>query len=325
MKDKILDFLKQNNDYMSGEQISNKIGVTRAAVWKGIKKLQEEGYVIDSRTKVGYKLIEEPDIVTKSALMPILKENKLVKEIHYKDELDSTNQFAKELAREGASEGTIVIADSQTSGKGRLGRTWISPPKTGIWLSLILRPKIKPQYAGELTLLSGLCMCEAIHNITGLQTHIKWPNDVVVNGKKVCGILTEMSAEIEMVNHVVIGVGVNVNQKNFEEELPYATSLNIEGKTTYRRSMIVKEFMDIFEIAYEKYKESESLVEFLPRYENKCITLGKEVKIIEGGKEIIAKAVRVVENGNLIVLLPDGQEKQVYAGEVSVRGLFGYI
>ncbi len=325
MKDKILDLLKQNQSYVSGEQISNKIGVTRAAIWKGIKKLQEEGYIIESKTKIGYKLIQEPDVVTTSLLKPLLKNNKLVQEIYYKDELNSTNEFAKSLAREGALEGTIVIADTQTSGKGRLGRTWVSPPKTGIWLSLILRPEIKPQHAGQLTLLSGLCMCEAIHNITGMNSYIKWPNDVVVNGKKVCGILTEMNAEIERVNHVVLGIGVNVNQNEFNEDLPYATSLSIEGKTNYKRSIIVKEFIDIFEKAYETYKVSESLAEFLPRYENRCITLGKEVKIIEGGKEIIAKAINVEENGNLIVMLSDGTKKQIYAGEVSVRGLFGYI
>ncbi len=325
MKDKILDLLKQNQSYVSGEQISNKIGVTRAAIWKGIKKLQEEGYIIESKTKIGYKLIEEPDVVTTSVLKPLLKNNKLVQEIYYKDELDSTNEFAKSLAREGALEGTIVIADTQTSGKGRLGRTWVSPPKTGIWLSLILRPEIKPQHAGQLTLLSGLCMCEAIHNITGMNSYIKWPNDVVVNGKKVCGILTEMNAEIERVNHVVLGIGVNVNQNEFNEDLPYATSLSIEGQTNYKRSIIVKEFIDIFEKAYEAYKVSESLAEFLPRYENKCITLGKEVKIIEGGREIIAQAINVEENGNLIVMLSDGSKKQIYAGEVSVRGLFGYI
>ena len=325
MKDKILNFLREHKGYVSGEEISNEVGVTRAAIWKGVKKLQEEGYVIESKTKIGYRLIEEPDVVTRSELIPLLKNSKLCKEIYYKDEIDSTNEFAKGLAREGAVHGTLIIADTQTEGKGRLGRTWVSPPKTGIWLSLILRPEIKPQYAGQLTLLGGLSMCEAIRNVTGMEAYIKWPNDVVINGRKVCGILTEMNAEIERVNHIVLGVGVNVNQITFGKDLPYATSLSIEGNTTYRRSIIVKEFIDIFESIYDSYKLSESLKEFLPRYESKCITLHKEVKIIEGGKEIRAIAKRIDENGNLIVLLADGSEKQVYAGEVSVRGLFGYV
>lgn len=325
MKDKVLALLKKQDTYLSGEEMSHELGVTRAAIWKVIKKLQGEGYIIDSSTKKGYKLVEKPNAITPEELKPMLENNSLGQEIHYFKEIDSTNEKAKALAREGCAEGTLVIADRQYQGKGRMGRSWTSPEGTGIWMSLILKPEILPQYASQLTLVAGLCMCEAIIEVTGLEAWIKWPNDIVVNGKKVCGILTEMSAEIERINYIILGIGVNVNQKEFPEDLPFATSLALEGGEDYIRISLIRAFLKRFEKEYEQYKAITSLVAIRNRYEKHCITLGKTVKITSGNEVFIAKARTVAEDGNLIVETETGEEKFVYSGEVSVRGLYGYI
>lgn len=325
MKNKVLALLKKQDTYLSGEEMSHELGVTRAAVWKVIKKLQGEGYIIDSSTKKGYKLVEKPNAITPEELRPMLESNSLGKEINYYNEINSTNEKAKALAREGSTEGTLVIADRQSAGKGRMGRSWISPEGTGIWMSLILKPEILPQYASQLTLVAGLCMCEAIIEVTGLEAYIKWPNDIVVNGKKVCGILTEMSAEMERINYIIIGTGVNVNQKEFPEDLPFATSLALEGGHNYIRASLIKAFLERFEKEYKHYKLSSSLVAILNRYEKHCITLGKTVKITSGNEVFIAEAKAVTGDGNLIVETETGEEKLVYSGEVSVRGLYGYI
>lgn len=325
MKDKVLTFLKEQKEYRSGEEISQKLGVTRAAVWKCIKKLQVEGYEIESSTKKGYRLMETPNIITAGEIKHDLKTQILGQTIYYKDVIGSTNNKAKELAREGAAEGMLVIADQQSSGKGRLGRIWESPAGTGIWMSLVLRPNILPQYASELTLVAGLSLCEVINEITGLEAKIKWPNDIVVNGKKVCGILTEMSAEMEGINYIILGVGVNVNMSYFPETLPYASSLAIEGKGEYCRRTIIQGFLERFEGDYIKYKKQLSLEAFLERYEKSCITLHKKVKLIMGDTEIIADAESISKEGALVVLLEDGTRQEVVSGEVSVRGLYGYV
>lgn len=325
LKDKVLSFLKEQDDYRSGEEISQKLGVTRAAVWKAIKKLQAEGYVIESSTKKGYKLIQTPDVITPGEISHDLRTSILGQAIDYEDEIVSTNDRAKALARNGAKEGLLVIADKQSGGKGRLGRSWESPAGTGIWMSLVLRPKISPQYASQLTLVAGLCLCETIEKVTGLKAQIKWPNDVVVGGKKVCGILTEMSAEIDGINYIVVGIGINVNMTEFPENLTYASSLAIEGQKEYCRRSLIKDFLERFEVDYMKYKAKPNLEDFLERYEKNCITLNKRVKLIMGEEEIIAEAEHVTKEGALQVMLPDGTKKEVSSGEVSVRGLYGYV
>ncbi len=325
MKDEVLSFLKEEKEYCSGEEISQRLGVTRAAVWKAIKKLQEQGYEIASSTKKGYKLIHVPNIITSSEIKEKLNTQFLGQKIEYRKEVDSTNNLAKELARKGASEGTLIVADKQTSGKGRLGRSWESPAGTGIWMSLILRPDILPQYASQLTLVAGLGVCEAIKKSTGLEAKIKWPNDVVVNGKKVCGILTEMSAEIERINYVVVGIGINANMESFPEELPYASSLKIESQEECVRRDIIKDFLEIFERDYKNYKIDMNLESMRSRYEENCITLHKKVKLIKQDEECIAEAIGITNLGTLMVRYENGMQEEVISGEVSVRGLYGYV
>lgn len=325
MKDKVLGFLKDQEDYRSGEEISQKLGVTRATVWKGIKKLQEQGYQIESSTKKGYKLIETPNIISPGEIKHNLKTKVLGQTIFYQDIMESTNSKAKRLASDGAEEGLLVIADQQSAGKGRLGRIWESPAGTGIWMSLVLKPNISPQYASQLTLIAGLSICEVIKEVTGLEAKIKWPNDIVVNGKKVCGILTEMSAEMEGIKHIILGIGINVNMSSFPNTLSYASSLSIEGKKEYSRKSIIKGFLEKFEVDYIVYKNQLNLKAFLERYEKSCITLNKKVKLIMGEEEIIAQAEGITEDGAIRVTLEDGTTKDIVSGEVSVRGLYGYV
>lgn len=325
LKEEILTFLKTQDNFISGEQLSKVLGVTRASIWKNIKKLQEEGYTIEASTNKGYKLVDIPDIVTREELLSTVKCQFMGQGVEYYESINSTNERAKAWAREGAGEGSLVIAETQSMGKGRLGRNWISPRGTGIWMSIILRPNLSPDKAYQLTLLAGIAMCEAIRECTGLEASIKWPNDIVVNGKKVCGILTEMSGEVQCIHYVVVGIGVNVNMHDFDESIPYATSLALMGEKEYSRKEIIKVFLEQFEEIYCKYNKKASLDEFLPKYKNLCITLGKQVKIINGQEEYIAIAKNINTTGELVLQLDNGTEKTVLAGEVSVRGIYGYI
>lgn len=325
MKDKVLNFLKEQDDYRSGEEISQKLGVTRSAVWKDIKKLQAQGYEIVSSTKKGYKLIVSPNIMTAHEIQEKLATKVMGQAITYYDEVDSTNTVAKSLAREGAKEGTLVVADKQNSGKGRLGRVWSSPARQAISMSLILRPQIMPSKASQLTLIAGVSICEAIEKVTGLNAQIKWPNDIVVNGKKICGILTEMSAQVECIEYVIVGIGVNVNIKAFPETLPYASSLALEGNKEYSRKEIIAYFLEIFEQEYYKYLKTLDLSFIKERYESQCITIGRKVKLISSTNERLAEALGINELGELVVKLEDGTIEAVSTGEVSVRGLYGYI
>lgn len=325
MKEEVLGYLKEQADYVSGEQISKNLGVTRASIWKIINKLKEEGYTIESSTKKGYKLIETPNIITKEEVLSVMTTQSLGRDIRYFNEIDSTNEEAKRLARLGELEGVTVIADKQTAGKGRLGRVWDSPSGTNIFMSILLRPQIKPDKASQVTLIVGLAMCEVIREVTNLEAQIKWPNDIVVNGKKVCGILTEMSAEIDAINYIVVGIGVNVNHTDFPGNLPYATSLKIEGQREYQRRDIIKAFFEKFEPYYMAYKKSPTLEMILPTYKRYCITLADKVKIIDSIKEYIATPLDVTSDGSLVIRTEDGEEKTICSGEVSVRGIYGYI
>lgn len=324
MKGKVLELLKQQPDYISGEEMSRQLGVTRASIWKVITKLKQEGYEIISSTKKGYKLIDIPNSVTPEEILPKLSSNIMGKVIHYEESVLSTNEVAKTLAREGAKEGTLVIAEQQTKGKGRLGRLWESPKGDGIWMSLVLRPKLLPQQVSQLTLVGGLAMCEAIKEVTGLECGIKWPNDIVVKGKKICGILTEMSAEIEQINYVILGVGVNVNTKSFSEDLPYATSLWTIAHKEYSRVEIITSFLRKFESYYNKYTAKKEFSVCLENYKNQCVTLNKKVNIHTSSGSYIAYVKDVTKSGELLIEKENGEEEIVFAGEVSVRGIYGY-
>lgn len=318
MKQKILNILKSADGYVSGEKISNELGISRAAVWKHIKKFKSDGYEIESVTNKGYRLVSSPDTITEIGIKALLNTKFIGRNIFYYDETDTTNERAK--ANNAAPDGSLFIAEVQTSGKGSRGRGWVSPRGTGIWHSILLKPDISLSEVSQITLVAGLAVCKAV----GLNAQIKWPNDIVINGKKICGILTEMSAEIDMVNYVVCGIGVNVNTESFDSDISLrATSMYIESGEKYCRNELIARISNEFEYYYTRFLNN-GLGAVLDEYKNYCVTLGREVNVIFKKETVSGKAVDVDENGNLVVETDHGII-HVTSGEVSVRGIYGYI
>ena len=319
---RILELLRRQEGFLSGEDIGRELSITRAAVWKGIKKLREEGYEIEAVTNRGYRLTNPETMYNKRELEQGLKTKTMGQSIYFYEETDTTNNRARELALEGAPEGTLVVAEKQTAGRGRRGKVWESPLGTGIWMSLVLRPQIMPAEASVLTLLCGLATAEAIKAETGLSAGIKWPNDILINGKKAVGILTEMDCEMSEVHFVIPGIGINVNTASFPPEIAdIATSLYLEcGKTVSRRRLVHK-VLERLEEHYETFLRTGSFTCMLEDYRKHCITLGKEVHVL-GREPFFAEALDITPEGELLVRRADnGKEEVVFSGEVSIRGV----
>lgn len=325
MKDKILEILKLSNEYISGEELSKRMGVTRAAVWKVIAKLKEEGYVIESVTNRGYRLVSSPDVLTGPEISPYLTTEKLGRNVFFYSITDSTNRRARVESENGAPDGSLFIAEEQTAGRGRLGKMWIAPPKTGVWMTLLLRPSVQPEDITQITLLAGLAVCRAIENVTGLPAQIKWPNDVVIRGKKVCGILTEMSAEAERIECLICGMGINVNTESFPEDISNAaTSLFLESGIKQPRARLAAEVMNCFEKYYVPFLMDGVTDSFLEEYKSCCVTLGRDIRAIQRGEVLIGTAEDITEKGELLIR-SKGETLVLSSGEVSVRGLLGYV
>lgn len=326
MKSEILRLLKENDTYISGQQLCKKFQVSRTAVWKVIDQLKKEGYQIEAVRNKGYRLIESPDVMSKAEIESLVDTKWAGKEVVYYDEIDSTNNRAKEAGDKKAAHGTLFVADKQVAGKGRRGRVWESPSGSSIYMTILLYPEVAPIKAPQLTLVMAIAVAEGIQAVTGLETKIKWPNDIVVNGKKICGILTEMSTEIDYINHVVIGVGINVNQDTFPEDIKStATSLKLEAGKSVQRSELIAAVMKSFENCYETFMKTEDLSGLQELYNSMLVNKDREVKVLEPGNEYKAHALGINQTGELIVRTPDGEEKEIYAGEVSVRGVYGYV
>ena len=332
MKREVLLNLKKNPlEYISGEQLSNTLGVSRTAIWKVINELKREGYIIESSSKKGYRLSPDSDVLNSFEISEELKTKVLGRNIIYLDKIDSTNNYAKRIALEGCEEGTLVVADYQTNGRGRLGRGWSSPNKKGIWMSLVLRPNIPFEEVQMITLAASVAVVQALYDIAQIKAGIKWPNDIIINGKKVCGILVEMNMEIESINFLVLGIGVNVNQQkeDFPEELlDKATSLKMYLETLgmqkiLKRSELIAAILLKFEEIYDKVKcgDFEYVISEWRKY---SVTLGKEVSIIYKNQQFRGVAQDITKDGKLIVKCEDGTVKEVFSGEVSIRGLLGY-
>ena len=326
MKAEILKLLRENDGYVSGQRLCEEFGVSRTAVWKVINQLKEEGYHVEAVKNRGYRIVDIPDVMSEEELKSLLtgKTQWAGQEIYYYSDTDSTNIRAKELGEKGAPHGTLVVAGQQSKGRGRRGRGWESPPGSSIYMSILLRPGFLPARAPMLTL--AYSTAEALRAETGAKVRIKWPNDIVLNGKKLVGILTEMSTEIDYINHVVIGVGVNVNMASFSEEIAKtATSLRIETGQIIKRSTLIVEIMKHFEKNYEMYLRTEDLSVIREDYNRLLVNCGKEVRILGSREPYEAVALGINDNGELLVRKQDGSEEAVYAGEVSVRGLYGYV
>ena len=247
-------------------------------------------------------------------------------EVLYYTSIDSTNSEVKRIAATGAAHGMLVIADEQTGGKGRLGRSWSTPIGTAVAMSLLLRPEIKPQKAQMLTLVMGLAVTTACKELTGLPVEIKWPNDVTIHGKKLCGILTEMSAEIDKIHYVVIGVGINVDMREFPAEIATtATSLALETEVVPLREELISCCLKKFEYYYEQFLKTEDMALLRPIYQGLLANLNREVRVLEKDNEYTGIATGINDKGELLVEKIDGQCAAVRGGEVSVRGLYGYV
>lgn len=248
--------------------------------------------------------------------------------VHFK-QTDSTNNQAKLYAANGCCDRTLFVADCQINGKGRRGRSWLSDSGCGLWMSLLLRPDLKPENASMLTLVAALAVAEALENVAASETFncsIKWPNDIVVNGKKVCGILTEMGTDKGSIDYVVIGIGININTKQMPDSISEtATSLYLETGIEYQREDIIAEFVKVFEKHYKKFLENCSLKGILEDYNNKLINRERQVRVLGVGGELVGEALGIDETGALLVRTKDNHIENIVAGEVSVRGLYGYV
>ena len=327
MKEKILRMLKETEGYVSGQEICELLGVSRTAVWKNINQLKEEGYEIEAVQNRGYILKQTADSLSEFEIKSEINGCEwFAGDIYFYDEIGSTNDECKKLAEEGAKHGTLVVAEKQTKGKGRRGRSWESPKGTGIWMTLLLRPDIEPYNSSGLTLVTAMAINKAVQEITGLDAKIKWPNDIVVNGKKVTGILTEMSAQLEMINYIVIGIGINVNTEEFSQDIAKtASSLKIESGKTIKRSSIIALFGKYFEQYYAKYIKTQDMSLLIDEYNKELINVDRQIKVLSKENSYTGIAKGINRHGELIVETENKELKNVVAGEVSVRGLYGYV
>lgn len=326
MKSEILAALRESRDYVSGQELCEKLQVSRTAIWKKIKELQGEGYEIEAVPNRGYRIVGCPDIIAAEEVESRLKSKWAGHPVKYFDEITSTNQYAKRIGEEGAPEGTLVVADEQTQGKGRSGRVWSTPHGTAIAMTLLIRPKLPPASISMVTLVMGLAVARACRELYHLPVGIKWPNDVVIHGKKLCGILTELSAEMMSVNYVVIGAGINVNVKEFPEEIQKtATSIALELGHETGRAELIASCMEYFEVYYEKFIQAGDLSPLMEEYNELLLNRDQKVRVLEPGREYTGTALGINQNGELLVVREDGSRTAVYAGEVSVRGVYGYV
>lgn len=328
MKEKILKLLRDSGTYVSGQRICEELGVSRTAVWKKIKALQDEGYKITAVTNKGYMLEEEPDLMNKEAVGSLLHTEKLGRTMEYFDEIDSTNNYCKRMAEQGAEHGLLAVADRQTAGRGRRGRSWETPSKTSIAMSILLRPQIAPDRASMLTIVAAMAVADAVKEVTALPVGIKWPNDIVVNKKKLCGILTEMSVELSAINYVVVGIGINVNNVSFPEEIAAtATSLYLEKGERVSRSRVIAAAIDAFERYYKSFIKTQDLSGLRTAYEAYLVNRNARVRVITGDGTVEEEgiALGIDDMGRLRIQMDDGSVRAVMAGEVSVRGIYGYV
>lgn len=320
MSNDILKFLREK-EYVSGEVLAHKLNISRVAIWKQIQRLKDTGYKIISDQNLGYCLISRPDLLLPQEIQRGLSTNYIGKEIYYFPELKSTNIIAKEKALHGAEEigeGTLIIAERQSAGKGRLGRKWFSPAG-GIWLSVILYPQLSPSYISRITLMTAVAAVKACKICTQIKSQIKWPNDILINEKKVCGILTEMSAELDIINWVVVGIGINVNidHREFPEDIQENTiSLKeVSGKEVLRVKL-VQTFLQEFEKYYEILKRRE-FFSILKEWKLYSHTLGRKIRVDTGEKIITGEAVDINEEGALILKKEDGELVEIFSGTIN--------
>jgi BirA family biotin operon repressor/biotin-[acetyl-CoA-carboxylase] ligase len=315
----LLKILRQRKStFFSGERIAQKLGITRAAVWKIIRELNENGYQIEGIKKRGYRLLSAPDVLFSYEIQSYLQTQYLGQKIHFFEVCDSTNKIAKKLAANGEPEGSVVVAEKQTGGRGRLNREWFSPPG-GLWFSLILRPRVSP---GEVFIfnLAAAVSIVAILKKLSLEGEIKWPNDINIEGKKVAGILLEVATQPDIVEYLVIGIGINVNinQSLFPAEIQaQAISLAQVLGTELNRASVLANLLFELEATYKAIKEGEK-ERIIRDWKRSCTTLGRWVKLKTIGKTVVGYAEDIDANGSLVVRLTDGLRASYRSGDVTL-------
>jgi BirA family biotin operon repressor/biotin-[acetyl-CoA-carboxylase] ligase len=315
----ILGFLAEGGeDFISGAALSDKLGLSRTAVWKHVEQLRRLGYRIDAQPSRGYRLIEVPDRLTSLEVSPLLNTRELGRTLHAFATIGSTNAEAHALAREGAFHGEVVIAEQQTEGRGRRGRTWVSPAGSNLYFSAILRPELPPARAPELTLLAAVALAETLREAGAATASIKWPNDLQIGGKKVAGILTELSADVERVHFIVLGIGVNLNvdPRTFPPEVAaIATSLMAERGQHVPRALFTAALFTKLEAWLDVWLE-EGFAPIRAAWKQLSSTLGQEVLVRGEAKELRGLAEDLDETGALLLRLEDGRLERVLAGDV---------
>lgn len=322
MQDKILEILTNADGYVSGQEMSKQLGVSRQAVSKAVKALKEKGYQISSITNKGYFLVSAPDYLNEQSIKKHLRTAVIGKNLAVLDTVGSTNDYLKSEGSKGCANGTVVVTREQTKGKGRLGRSWQTNKDDCVMFSFLLRPKIAPCEVAGITPLAGLAVCKAIRNYTGLDCKIKWPNDIIVGNKKLVGILTEMSAEFDGVEYVVTGIGINADHKSFPDEIAHkATSIFIETGVRIDKNefltCVINQLEEEF-IANDMKLTKKALDE----YTNLCATIGRTVSFERQGVSVSGTATGIDAQGELTVRLSDGTDCIVNSGEVIVQGIY---
>lgn len=309
--------LKRKSGFLSGAEMSAALGITRAALWKRINALRGKGFVIEASKGKGYKLVSTPDLSAEEIKTSV--KGTLGKEVIFLRRVNSTNDLAMKLAEKGAPEGTVVIADSQRKGKGRLGRKWHSPPNANIYMSVILKPNILPKDATLLTLVSAVSCASALKELTGVDVRIKWPNDLVVSDKKLGGILLEMRSEPDRILFAVIGIGINVNMKltDFPADIrTFATSIFKETRKKHKRTTLVAGILNEMDGKLKILKKTPEVI--LNEWRRLSSTLGRNVKVTSGKETFIGLAVDIDEEGRLILKTPDGSVRTISSGDLTV-------
>jgi len=312
--EKILSvFRERQGEYVSGEELSDLLDVSRASIWKHIEKLRQEGYKIDAVPHHGYMFVSAPDKLLAQEVSWGIKTRYMGKKVFSYDVADSTNEIAYDLAKKGAPEGSVVVAEGQRRGKGRMGRSWVSP-KGGIYLSAILRPDLSPNDIPKITLMCAISACTAIRDCSGLDAKIRWPNDILVEGKKICGILTEMKAEQDRIDFIIVGIGINVNTP--ASALPkVGTSIKEEVGKKFSRIELTRKLLESLEVHYEGFKK-DGFAATRQHWRDLSATLGRRVKADLNHKKIEGQAQDIDEDGALLIRLDNGFIERLLSGDV---------
>jgi BirA family transcriptional regulator, biotin operon repressor / biotin---[acetyl-CoA-carboxylase] ligase len=313
----VLQVLRDAGDAISGERLAAQLGLSRAAVWKRVHRLKAQGYVIEGSPRRGYRLLAVPDKLLAAEVLQGLRTRRFSGPVHHFEALDSTNDLAKELAARGAPEGAVVVAEAQTGGRGRLGREWDSPPGVGLYVSLVLRPMLPPLELPQITLTTAVAVVRAVRRVAAVAPGIKWPNDLLLGGKKLGGILTEMETESDRIRHVVVGLGLNVNNPGFPPELATtATSLTLALGGTFSRVLLLKAWLEEFEALYDRFL-NQGFPEILEEWKGAAVTLGTAVTVRQGPREISGLALDVAADGALLLRTASGEMVRVTSGEIA--------